>query len=67
MNVDNKSGDLRMSELWNEKNAIYARMEELRDMAKKNKDLNLIDEYKVSVSTTEKLMERYRELETDEF
>ena len=67
MNNKVKAGDLSEAELWNDKNAIYTRMEELRSMTRNEKALNLMEECNESVNTTKRLMERYRQLETDKF
>lgn len=56
-----------LKKIWNDKKAIYERMEEIRDMAKKEKELDLTEEYNESKKVTMKLMKRYRELESEDF
>ena len=56
-----------LKKIWNDKKAIYERMEEIRDMAKKEKELDLTEEYNESKKVTMKLMKRYRELELEDF
>ena len=56
-----------LKKIWNDKKAIYERMEEIRDMAKKEKELDLTEEYSESKKLTMKLMKRYRELELEDF
>ena len=56
-----------LKKIWNDKKAIYERMEEIRDMAKKEKELDLTEEYNESKKVTMKLMNRYRELESEDF
>ena len=67
MEEGNKNFAQREEEIWHDKKAIYERMEDLRDMARKEKALNLMDDYNKSVKTTKRLMNRYRELEENEF
>ena len=52
--------------IWNNKNKLYARMKELEIMARKEKELNLNEEYNSSKNKIFlKLNERYQELQIE--
>ena len=46
MEEGKKNTAQREEVIWHDKKAIYERMEELRNMVRKEKDLNLMDDYK---------------------
>ena len=67
MEVAQKGIAISEEGIWDNKQAIYARMEELCDMARKENELNLIEEYYECEKKRKKLMARYREFVSEKF